>query len=117
MDPKKLLLDTLRAEYILQKARCKGAQNAYETEYVEQFTQRAGVYRGHKFVVNFANKVVRVGQVDNLDYTNYGGAEEKIIVMGRWILKNGKLSKVITVLFSDLYWHNGHVKKFTEGKV
>jgi hypothetical protein len=116
MDPKKLLLDTLRAEYILQKARYKGAQNAYETEYVEQFTQLAGVYKGHKFVVNFANNVVSVGVVESLKYTNYGGKDE-ITVYGRWILKNGKLSKGIQELFTDLHWRGGHVKKFTEGKV
>ncbi len=116
MDPKKLLLDTLRAEYILQKARYQGAFNAYETEYVEQFTQLAGVYRGRKFVVNFADNVVRVGEVVNVEYTNYGGKEE-IRVYGRWILKNGKLSKGIQDLFTDLYWHSGYVKNFTEGKV
>jgi len=115
MNPK-LLLDTLRAEYILQKARYKGAQNAYETEYVEQFTKLAGAYRGHKFVVNFADNVVRVGVVENVRYTDYGGKEE-IRVDGQWILKNGKLSKGIQELFTDLYWHNGNVKKFTEGKV
>jgi hypothetical protein len=114
MNPK-LLLDTLRAEYILQTARYKGAQNAYETECVEQFIQLAGVYRGHKFVVNFADKVVRVGVVENVRYTNY--VKEQIRVDGQWILKNGKLSKNIQELFTDLYWHNGNVKKFTEGKV
>jgi hypothetical protein len=113
---RKLLLDTLRAEYILQKARCKGAQNAYETEYVEQFTQLAGAYSGHKFVVNFADNVVRVGVVESPKYTSYWG-KEVIEVYGRWILKNGKLSKVVQELFTDLHWHNGHVKKFTEGKV
>lgn len=115
MNPK-LLLDTLRSEYILQKARYQGAFNAYETEYVEQFTQLAGAYRGHKFVVNFANNVVKVGVVESLRYTNYG-EKEVIRVNGHWILKNGKLSKGIQELFIDLYWHNGHVKKFTEGKV
>ena len=113
MNPK-LLLDTLRTEYILQKARFTGAENAYKTEYVDQFSKLAGVYKDCKFVVKFANNVVQVGVVESVRYTNYWEKEE-IKVYGRWILKNGKLSKGIHEIFTDLYWHNGNVKNFTEG--
>ena len=105
----KEILDALKNEMLICKARAIGAEEAYKKNFLYAEIRVCPFRRGDRIIISYTDKDVCAVFYDvswsDWEFNDYKGPA----IFGRRILKSGKPSKVVTVLCPTSMLRNGRV--------